>query len=150
MGFVVDVTNVLNPFDYEVLLFPKNMWVQVVKVIKPCFYFLIVYDLHQVHNMLAFMLDPYFKSLQVFKIYVGQGNVIHLVIEYDAKLIIPLLMIIFDVLNPIVQAFTTQVDGSFVGVVEEKDNNIFGVGASTEEYSCALVVRGYLYSGGYL
>jgi hypothetical protein len=57
-----------------------------------------------------------------------------LVIEYDAKL-----MIIFYVLNPIVQESIAQVDGSYVGVVEEKDN-IFGVGASIEESSCALVV----------
>jgi hypothetical protein len=86
------------------------------------------------------MFDLHFNFLQVLENYVGWGNVICLVIEYDAKAVIPLLMIIFDVLNPIVQAFTTQVDGSFVGVVEEKDNNIFGVGASTKEYSCALVV----------
>ncbi len=50
-------------------------------------------------------------------------------------------MIIFDVLNPIVQASTTQVDGSYVGVVvEQKDNNIFGVSASIEESSCAFVI----------
>jgi hypothetical protein len=48
-------------------------------------------------------------------------------------------MIIFYVLNPIVEAFTTQVDGSYVGVVEE-DNNIFGVVPSVEESSHALVV----------
>ncbi len=72
----------------------------------------------------------------------GWGNVICLVIEYDAKAVIPLLMIIFDVLNLIVQTFTTQVDGSYIEaiVVEEKDNNIFGVGAFIEKFSCALVV----------
>jgi hypothetical protein len=91
--------------------------------------------------MFAFMLDPCFKSLQVFKNYVRQGNVIRLVIEYDAKVIIPILIIVFNVLNPIVQASTAQVNGSYVGVVEEKDNNIFGVGAFIEESSCALVVR---------
>jgi phosphatidylglycerophosphate synthase len=60
---------------------------------------------------------------------VGWGNVICLVIEYDAKVVIILLMIIFDVLIPTIQTFATQVDGSYVEaiVVEEKDNNIFGV-----------------------
>jgi hypothetical protein len=67
MGWVVDVTNVVNPFDFEVLLFKKTMWGQVVNVIKPCLYFLIACDLHQVYNMLIVMLDPCFKSLQVFK-----------------------------------------------------------------------------------
>ncbi len=87
------------------------------------------------------MFDPRFKSLQVLKNYVGWGNVICLVIEYDAKVVIPLLMIIFYVLNPIVQTSTTQVDGSYVKVIvfEEKDDNIFGVGAFVEESSCALV-----------
>jgi hypothetical protein len=74
---------------------------------------------------------------------VGWGNVICLVIEYDAKAIILLLMIIFYVLNPIVQRSATQVDGSYVEaiVVEEKDNNIFGVSVFIEESSCALVIR---------
>jgi hypothetical protein len=73
---------------------------------------------------------------------VGRGNVIHLVIEYDAKVVIPLMMIIFYVLNPIIQEFAAQVDGSYVGVaiVEEEDNNILCVGASIEESSCALIV----------
>jgi hypothetical protein len=45
-------------------------------------------------------------------------------------------MIIFDVLNP-----TTQVDGSYVGVVvvEEEDNNIFGVGIYIEESPMLLL-----------
>ncbi len=44
-------------------------------------------------------------------------------------------------MNPIVQASIAQVNGSYVGViVEEEDNNIFGAGASIEESSCALVV----------
>jgi hypothetical protein len=52
-------------------------------------------------------------------------------------------MITFDVLNPIVQTYATQVDGSYVEaiVVEEKNNNIFGVGAFIEGFSYALVVR---------
>jgi hypothetical protein len=43
-------------------------------------------------------------------------------------------MIIFDVLNLTIEESTTQVDGSYVGVVVEKeDNNIFGVGVFIEE-----------------
>jgi len=87
MGQVVDVTNVLNPFDFKVFLFKKN-GVSVVKVIKTCLCFLILYDLYQFHNMFAFMFDPCFKSLQVLESYVGWGNVIHLTIEYDAKAVI--------------------------------------------------------------
>jgi len=66
---------------------------------------------------------------------VGRENVIHPFIECDAKVIIPLMMIIFYVLNPINQAFTTQVDGSYVGttIVEKENNYIFCVGASIEK-----------------
>ncbi len=107
MGWVVDVTNVLDPFDSKVFIFQKNMQAQIVKVIKFYIYFLIAYDSHQVHNMFALMFDPHFKSLWVLENYVGRGNVIHLVIEYDAKVVISLMMIIFDVLNPINQTFVT-------------------------------------------
>ncbi len=118
------------------------MQAQIVKVIKLCLCFLIAYYSLQVHNMFALMFDPCFKSLRVLQNYVGRGNVIHLVIEYDAKVVIPLMMIIFYVLNPIIQEFAAQVDGSYVGVaiVEEEDNNILCVGASIEESSCALIV----------
>jgi hypothetical protein len=51
-------------------------------------------------------------------------------------------MIVFDVLNPIVEACAIRVVGFVVrfGDFIEKYNNIFGVGASMEESSCALVV----------
>ncbi len=142
MGHVVDVINVLDPFDYKVFLFQNNMRAQIFKVIKPCLCFLIVYDPHQVHNMLALMFHPRFKSLQILENYVGWGNVIHLVTKYDAKEIFLLLMIIFYVLNPTIQAYATQVDGPYVGtiVVGKENNNIFGVGVSIEEFSHALVV----------
>jgi hypothetical protein len=61
MGWVVDVVDVFDPFDFEMLLFQKNMVAQVIKVIKPSFCFLIAYDPHQICNMLALMLDPRFK-----------------------------------------------------------------------------------------
>jgi hypothetical protein len=146
MGWVVDVVDVLDPFDFEMFLFQKHMGAQVTKVIKPSFCFLIAYDAHQVHNMFALMLDPCFKFLRVLENYVGWGNVICLATKYDAKVVIPLLMIIFYVLNLTIQAFTTQFDGSYVGaiVVEEEDNNIFGVNVSIEKFSYVFVV-GELY-----
>jgi hypothetical protein len=51
-------------------------------------------------------------------------------------------MIVFEVLNPIVQACAIEVVGFGVGFGDsnEKDNNIFGVGTSMEEASRALVV----------
>jgi hypothetical protein len=46
--------------------------------------------------MIPIMLDPCFKYLQVVENYVGHGKVINLAFKYDAKTMIPLLMICFD------------------------------------------------------
>jgi hypothetical protein len=35
--------------------------------------------------MFALILDPCFKSLWVVENYLGRGNVIHLVVEYEAR-----------------------------------------------------------------
>jgi hypothetical protein len=87
------------------------------------------------------MLDPRFKSLRVVENYVGRGACICLVAEYDANAVIPFLMTVFEVLNPIVQTCVVEVVGFVVGFGDsiEKDN-IFNVGTFMEKSSCALVV----------
>jgi hypothetical protein len=105
-----------------------------VKVFK----FFLEFDSPQVHNMLALLLDPRFKSLQVVKSFVGCGNAVCLAIEFDVKEVIPLLMIVFYQLNLIVKAITTPCD-ELVPQIEEEDGNTFGVGTSMEESSGALV-----------
>jgi hypothetical protein len=92
--------------------------------------------------MLAFMFDPRFKSLKVVENYVGCDTCICLIAEYDANLIILLLMTMFKVLNPIVQGCVVEVVGFVAGFCDstEEDNNIFCVGTSMEESSCAFVV----------
>jgi hypothetical protein len=90
--------------------------------------------------MLVLMLDPRFRSLKVVENYVGRGACICLVAEYDINAIIPLLMIVFEVLNYIVQACVIKVVG--FGDSIGKNNNIVGVGAYIQESSCALVVGG--------
>jgi hypothetical protein len=67
-------------------------------VIKPG-----TFDPRNVPNMLAIVLDPHFKSLQIVESYVGLGATIHLAFEYDTKTRIPLLMASFDQLNPTCQ-----------------------------------------------
>jgi hypothetical protein len=42
--------------------------------------------------MFAIMLDPHFKSLQIMEKYVGCGETIYFISEYDVKAMIPLLM----------------------------------------------------------
>jgi hypothetical protein len=100
--------------------------------------FLRSFDFHQVHNMLALMLDPCFKTLQVVENYVGRENVIHLLVEYDVKEIIPFLMTIFEWLNPTIEAkvIATPCD-AFAN--EGDEENMFGVGTSMKKSSHALV-----------
>jgi hypothetical protein len=89
--------------------------------------------------MLALMLDPHFKSLQVVKSFVGRGNAICFAIEYDVKEVIPFLMNVFDWMNPIVETIVTPCDEANVQIFK-KENNMFGVEASMEEFSWALVI----------
>ncbi len=61
--------------------------------------------------MLALMFDPRFKSLKVVENYVGRGVYIRLVVEYYVNVVIPLLMIMFEVLNPTIQTCAVKVVG---------------------------------------
>jgi hypothetical protein len=75
----------------------------VIKSYKVIFLTILVcfFNSNQVHNMLAIMLDPQFKSLSVVKILVRCDNAIQLAYGYDLKAMIPLLMVCFETLNPI-------------------------------------------------
>jgi hypothetical protein len=128
------------------------MRVKVVKAIKPFLQCLQAYDSHQMHNMVALMLDPQFKSLRVVENYVGCGACICFDVEYDVNAIIFFLMIFFEVLNPTIQTCAIKVIGSITrsGNFIEEDNNIFGVSASMKESSHTLVFWNHPYSRGYL
>jgi hypothetical protein len=82
--------------------------------------------------MMAIMLDPCFKFLCVVENLLGGGNAIQLAIEYDARIVIPLLMVCFEQLNPyiVINAFIATVT---VDVGEDFEENMFDVGASIKE-----------------
>jgi hypothetical protein len=58
------------------------------------------YNASKAHNMLAFMLDPHFKSLDVVKVFFEQANVLQVVAKYDIKTLMPLLVVAFYFLTP--------------------------------------------------
>jgi hypothetical protein len=61
--------------------------------------------------MIAIMLDLCFKFLRIVENYVSRGGSIFcLAFEYDAKVVIPLLMACFDRLNPTSRACATTND----------------------------------------
>ncbi len=64
----------------------------------------------------------------------GHGNVIHFIIKYDVKEIIPLLMTLLDQLNHNVEVVVAPCD-ELVLQIEEEDSNMFGVGTSMKESS---------------
>jgi hypothetical protein len=72
------------------------MQLKVIKVIKPFLQFLKTFNGGYVHNMMAIMLDSHFKFLRVVENLLGRGNAILLAIEYDARIVIPLLMVWFE------------------------------------------------------
>jgi len=97
------------------------------------------FDGGKVHNMMAIMLDPHFKSLHIVEDLLGHGNAIRLAIKYDAKIVIPFLMVCFEWLNPI--AINASTVATIVDVVvEEFGKNMFSAEASIEESSHALVI----------
>ncbi len=72
-----DGFEILDEFDLKLLTLQKNMWQEISKEIRPFLLFLKLFDPHNVHNMLAIMLDPCFKYLRIVKNYVGCGATIH-------------------------------------------------------------------------
>jgi hypothetical protein len=55
--------------------------------------------------MMAIMLDPRFKALHIVENLVGHMNAFLLTSEYDVKVVIHLLMVCFDLLNPDVSKY---------------------------------------------
>jgi hypothetical protein len=49
---------------------------------------------------MAIMLDLCFNSLRFVENLLGCGNAIRLAIEYDPRIVIPILMVCFEQLNP--------------------------------------------------
>jgi hypothetical protein len=92
---LVDGNKTFDIFDVEFHMLNKNMWQEVLKVIKFFLEFLKTFDSNHVHNMLVLMLDPRFKIVKVVKSFVGCGNPIHFTIEYDVKEVTPFFMKFF-------------------------------------------------------
>jgi len=70
--------------------------------------------------------------------FVGCGNAIYFIVEYDVKEVIPFLMTIFYYLNPIVQTMSIVPSDGHNGVaieIKEEDIDIFGVRLSMEKSS---------------
>jgi len=54
------------------------------------------------------MLDPHFKSFDAMKTFVGHAKVIQMMVEYDNKILLPLLVVAFQFLNPYTNGLLKQ------------------------------------------
>jgi hypothetical protein len=86
---------------------------------------------------MTIMLDPRYKVLCIVQSLVGCRNAIKLTFKYDAKIMISLLMVCFEWLNPNIVTSTKLIDD--VGL--ELEQNMFRTGALIEESFWALVIR---------
>jgi hypothetical protein len=77
------------------------------------------YNASKVHNMLALMLDSHFKSFDVVKVFVGWAKMIQIMVKYDSKTLLQLMVATFHFLNPTIDGLLkpTPID----------DDSIFGV-----------------------
>ncbi len=81
--------------------------------------------MRQAHNMTAIMLDPRFKALRIMANLVRRRNAIRLAFEYDVKVVVPLLMVCFDRLNPIA---STSVIVAIDATGPKLEENMFRLG----------------------
>jgi hypothetical protein len=93
-----DITSfnfVKGDFEFELQVLHIHMMAKIKAILAPFLAFAPTYIVVKAHNMLALMLDPRFKSLDILKAFVGKAKVIHMVVEYVTKSLMPLLMAIF-------------------------------------------------------
>jgi hypothetical protein len=59
-----------------------NMWKQVTIILKHFLDFMDCFKIFKAHNMFAFMLDPWFKDLNIMGDHVGHVSTIEIIVAY--------------------------------------------------------------------
>ncbi len=88
------------------------------------------FKLSKTHNMLALMLDPQFKDLNLMGNYVGHAFAIEIVSAYDTQFLLPTLKASFQKLHGWSNAFSSVVHKTMC-----INNAIFGIGVYEDETS---------------
>lgn len=124
-----------SEFDSELEILYGRMAGQVAAVLRPFLAFSRKYDEGQAQNMLALMLDPRFKGLELLQDYVGREVAKKVVDEYDTKVLVPMLVKVAVILSPTVVAQPTALI-----VPHVSQTSLFGAPASTAEASKGLLL----------
>ncbi len=90
---------VRKDFEFELQLLCMHMTTKVHAILAPFLAFASTYSVNKVYNMLAWMLDPHFKSFDATKTFVGCVKVTQTVVRYDNKTLTPILVVAFQFLN---------------------------------------------------
>jgi hypothetical protein len=75
------------------------MMVEMMVVLAPILSFAIIYTPSKAHSMLVLMLGLHFKCMDVVKAFVGWGKVTEMVVEYDTKSLMSLVVASFHLQN---------------------------------------------------
>jgi hypothetical protein len=102
-------------------------------VLKPFLNFVRTFEPQNAHNMLAIILDPRYKGLQSVSKFVGPTNAKKVVVEYDAKVLMPMLHKAFAALTPPVEGIESEVVVEPSSPAEIVEFVLFGSPASEEE-----------------
>jgi hypothetical protein len=87
-------------FDGEFKILKICMQQQIIIILKPFFSFMLGFQPHKAHNMLAHMLDPRYKGLKLVINYVGKEQIFQITRKYDKHVLFLLLICTYKVLNP--------------------------------------------------
>jgi len=78
----LDSNEILN-FDGELQVLQQHMQKQVVQVLDPFISFMLSFQPHKAHNMLAIMLNPHCEGLGLVILYVGKEMALQIIDDYD-------------------------------------------------------------------
>lgn len=78
--------------DLEQELLYGCMAFESIVVIKPCLAFAIDFTCEKIHNIMSLMLDLRYEGLHVITDYVEYKKTMHVVVEYDQIILVPLLV----------------------------------------------------------
>jgi len=90
--------------DFESGALRMHMMVEVQAILAPFLAFTFFYNANKAHNMLTLMLEPHFLPFDMVKAFIGQAKVIQIVVKYDSKILLPLLVVFFISQTPLLMA----------------------------------------------
>ncbi len=120
--------------------FGVNMQEQVIVVLKPFLDFMDSFKFYKAHNMLAFMLDPWFKDLSLVGDCVGHFLTIEISCACNSQFLLPTFKNLYQKLH--------GRSNSFTNVVQKKmcnTNVVFGIGMSKSETCLKQVLFFFTY-----